>query len=642
MRRSIATVSMSGTLSEKLDAIASAKFDGVEIFENDLLFYSGAPRDVRRHAANLGLTIDLFQPFRDCEGVSDAQFARTLERAERKFDLMGELGAPLMLVCSNVSPEAIDDDARAAAQLAELAERAARRGLKIGYEALAWGTHVNTFDRAWKIVEQGAHPHLGLIVDSFHTLALPNDWSGLSKIPGDRIFFVQLADAPRLGVNTLTLSRHFRNLPGQGDLDVPAFLEAVLAAGYAGPISLEIFNDDLRAAPTRQTVEDGMRSLLFLEERIRRRAEAAQARGEARPIRRHVELFDPPPAPHFSGVSFVEFTVDQASEPALAAFLRQIGFRKVGQHRSKDVELYGQGDVRFVLNREPESFAHSYLLVHGPSVCALALETDDPHAAMARAESYGCMRYQGRLGPRELAIPAVRALDGSLVYFTETGQVWADADFELVEAPGSGESALLRVDHVAQSLPEGQLDAWILFYRAAMGLTPGESHVIADPYGLMRSKAVANEDRSLRLPLNISESRNTATSRSVSAFAGAGVSHIALTTRDIVAAADAAAAAGAPILPIPANYYDDIAARFDIDPHLLAAIRARNILYDRVGDGEFLHFYTAPFEDRFFFEVVERRGGYDLYGAANAPVRLAALAHWRAASESGAAMRAML
>ena len=274
MRRSIATVSLSGTLPEKLEAIAAAHFDGVEIFENDLLFFNGTPSDVRRFARSIGLTIDLFQPFRDFEGVSDEQLVRNLDRAERKFDVMEGLGAPLMLVCSNVGTDVSDDDDRSAAQLYQLAERAARRQIKVGYEALSWGTHVRTFDRAWRIVEKANHPHLGLIVDSFHTLALPDDWSGLSRLPGDRIFFVQLADAPRLGMNALTLSRHFRCFPGEGDLDVPGFMKSVLATGYTGTISLEIFNDDLRAAPPRQSANDGMRSLLFTEEQVRRSLEA--------------------------------------------------------------------------------------------------------------------------------------------------------------------------------------------------------------------------------------------------------------------------------------------------------------------------------------------------------------------------------
>ncbi len=631
MRKAIATVSVSGTLIEKIEAIAAARFDGVEIFENDLLFHAGPARDVRRYASDLGLTIDLFQPFRDFEGVSDAQLKRNLDRAERKFDLMGELGAPLMLVCSNVGTEVSDDDARMADQLHLLAERAGRRGLQIGYEALSWGTRVHTFDRAWRIVERANHPHLGLILDSFHTLALPDDWSSLSSLPGQRIFFVQLADAPRLGMSALTLSRHFRSLPGQGDLPVPAFLQAVLATGYTGTISLEIFNDDLRAAPPRQTAQDGLRSLQFLEEQVRRADEARAGEGAPR-RRRRVELFDPPLRPAVRGVRFIEFTVDQRCEPPLTGLLAQLGFARLARHRSKEVTLWGQGDVRVVVNREPDSFAASYFLLHGPSVCALALVTDDALAALGRAEAYGATRFGGRIGEGENAIPAIRSQDGSLIYLTddEIGAAF-ESDFVPEPAPAA-QGGLTRIDHVAQALPEGQLDAWVLFYRTVLGLDPEEPVVIPDPYGLVRSKAVSNPERTLRMPLNISESRNTATARSVASFAGAGVHHIAFATDDVFAAADALRARGAAVLPIPANYYDDIQARFDLDDETLARLRRANILYDRTEAGEFFQVYTAPFEDRFFFEIVQRVGDYDLYGAPNAPVRMAALAAYRGAN----------
>jgi 4-hydroxyphenylpyruvate dioxygenase len=153
MRKCIATVSVSGTLPDKLDAIAAARFDAIEVFENDLIHFPGTPADLRNMAGDLGLGIDLYQPFRDFEGVSDAQFRRNLDRAERKFDIMQALGAPMMLVCSNVSVAGETDDARAAAQLYELADRAARRNLRIGYEALAGGRHVKHYRDPWSIVE---------------------------------------------------------------------------------------------------------------------------------------------------------------------------------------------------------------------------------------------------------------------------------------------------------------------------------------------------------------------------------------------------------------------------------------------------------------------------------------------------------
>jgi 4-hydroxyphenylpyruvate dioxygenase len=167
----------------------------------------------------------------------------------------------------------------------------------------------------------------------------------------------------------------------------------------------------------------------------------------------------------------------------------------------------------------------------------------------------------------------------------------------------------------------------VLFYRTLLGLEPEGAVDLPDPYGLVHSKAMSNRERTVRFPLNISESRNTATARCVTNFAGAGVSHIAFSTSDIFTSAEAVEQAGGTILPIPSNYYEDIAARFQLPDRQLDRMRRLNILYDRTGTGEFFQFYTLPFEERFFFEVVQRTGSYDLYGASNAPVRLAALAH---------------
>src|SRR5437588_6997924 len=268
MQRSIATVSLGGTLIEKLSAIAAAGFDGVEIFENDLTFFDGTPAEARRMADDLGLDILLFQPFRDFEAAPDHRRQRNLDRAERKFDLMEQLAADLMLVCSNIAPDAINDDQLAAADLRTLAERAARRGLRIGYEALSWGRHVRTFGHAWRLVEAAKHPALGLVIDSFHTLALEDDDTPIATLPGDRVFFVQIADAPMMRLDLLSWSRHFRCFPGQGALPVRRFVRRAIDAGYVGPISLEIFNDEFRAAPPRPTAIDAMRSLLLLEEEL--------------------------------------------------------------------------------------------------------------------------------------------------------------------------------------------------------------------------------------------------------------------------------------------------------------------------------------------------------------------------------------
>src|SRR5437764_8838117 len=334
MRKCIATVSLSGTLSEKLDAIAGARFDAIEVFENDLIHFQGSPEDVRAMAADHGLGIDLYQPFRDLDAATDEQFQRNLDRAERKFDIMETLGAPMMLVCSNASPGAATDDARIAAQFHALADRAARRNLRIAFEALAWGRHVNRYRHAWSIVKAADHPHLGVALDTFHTLSLGDDPAGIAEIPGDKIFFLQLADAPRLAMDVLQWSRHYRCFPGQGQLDLAYFLEKVLISGYSGPLGLEIFNDVFREAPNRRTALDGMRSLLFLEEKTRARFTAA-APGESARVLGRVELFGPPAPPTIDGLAFIEFAVDDASAAALGDLLHALGFRRSGRHRSK-------------------------------------------------------------------------------------------------------------------------------------------------------------------------------------------------------------------------------------------------------------------------------------------------------------------
>ncbi len=171
MKMSIATISLSGDLVEKLEAAASAGFAGVEVFDNDLLSFSGTAADARRIAADLGLEIVSFQPFRDFEGMPPAKRERVFARAERKFDIMQELGCDLLVVCSNTAPDSVDDVVRAASDLRELGERASARGVRVGFKALAWARHIKTYQDAWEAVRGADHKAIGLILDSFHTFA---------------------------------------------------------------------------------------------------------------------------------------------------------------------------------------------------------------------------------------------------------------------------------------------------------------------------------------------------------------------------------------------------------------------------------------------------------------------------------------
>jgi 4-hydroxyphenylpyruvate dioxygenase len=637
MHRSIATVSISGTLRQKMEAVAAARFDGIELFENDFINYNGSASELRTMAADLGLSIDLYQPFRDFEGMPETQFRRSLERAERKFDLMQALEVPIMLVCSNTSPLALGSEERSAEQLYELAERAARRNIRIGYEALAWGRHVNLYRQAWSIVQHANHPHLGLILDSFHTLSLGDDPSGIAGIPGEKIFFLQMADAPRMGMDVLQWARHHRCFPGQGQFDVEHFLEQVLLAGYCGPLSLEIFNDIFRAAPTRRTATDAMRSLLFLEsavrDRLSHRAYEQAGDAKARQTLECTELFKPPAAPDLGGISFLEFTVDAVSAKQLGALLDKLGFVCAGNHRSKKVMLYQQGTINLILNSQPDSFAQSRLATHGPSVCAIGVQTADPVRAVNRATALCSARFDSVIGPGEQRIPAIRVPGGMVMHFIPAPSgtpAYYEADFIPDEGnSGASGAGLKEIDHIALGLGADELDTWALFCRSVLGLEVGDSLELADPFGLIRSCGVANADRNVRFVLNVSQSPNTRTAHTVANAGGASVHHIALSSDDIFATVSSMRAKGVPFVAISANYYDDLLSRYKLDPRQLDRMRQLGILFDRAPNGDYFHIYTESFADRFFFEIVQRVDAYDAYGELNAPARMASQAQRR-------------
>ena len=633
MHRTIATVSMSGTLRQKLEAIAAAGFDGIELFENDFINFNGSAAELRAMCADLGLSIDLYQPLRDIEGLPDALFRRALERAERKFDVMQELGAPMVLVCSNTSAQALAGVELAAEQLRELAERASRRQLRIGYEALAWGRHVKLYGQAWAIVERASHPNLGLILDSFHTLSLNDDPAGIARIPGDKIFFLQMADAPRLGMDVLQWARHFRCFPGQGQFDVDNFLEQVLLSGYSGPLSLEIFNDVLRAAPVRRTATDAMRSLLFLESQVRARLERSPPSADDGLQRRQaldrIELFNPPAVPLLSGMALLEFAVDAGTATALSMLLEQMGFHRAGTHRSRPgVTLYRQGNINLLLNAQADTFASARFATHGPSVCAIGLVSADPLRAVERATALQSAPFDGAFEANAQPVPAIRAPGGMALHFLPANagaEAFCGADFVPDDAPLVPDAGLKAIDHVALGLASDELDTWVLFCRSVLGLDASDSLELADPFGLIRSCGLANPARNVRFVLNISSSQKTRTAQVIAA-GGSSVHHIALSCTDIFATVARMRANGVAFVPISPNYYADLLARYAIDSELIERMRGLGVLFDRSADGDYFHIYTDSFAERFFFEFVQRADGYDAYGALNAPARMASQA----------------
>jgi len=624
LRWSIATVTMGGTLEAKLAAAARAGFRSVEIFENDLTFFSGKPRDVRTRAQDLGLDIVALQPMRDFEGMPEPMRARNFERAQRKLDLMEELGADLLCICSNVHEDALGEVERAAHDLAELADMAALRGYRIGYEAMAWGRHVKDWMQAWDIVRTADRPNLGLVLDSYHICVRNNPIAPLADLPADKIALVQIADAPAILMDPMSLSRHHRCFPGQGDYPLDDFIEATIKSGYRGPLSLEVFNDQFRGAPASAIALDGMRSLQAAGERL----DARLTKAGSAPTQISTPL---PKAPVISGIEFIEFVTSTAESPRLVTLLEGLGFARVARHRSKDVDLYRQNDLNIVLNREQEGFAHSFYLVHGTSVSAMALRFDDPKRALERANALGAPTYHGRVGPGEAVIPAVAGVENSLIYYMSerpkgggTPSNW-DRDFVFVEERAP-KGPLATIDHMSNVVRRSEFLSWVTFYKSVLGFVDEPQVELADPYGAFYSRVIGSPDKSVRIPINIGDGGATAAARFLETFGGGGVQQIAFSTSDLFSFVESARAAGVEFLSIPDNYYEDLGARYDLAPELIECMRALGVLYDRAKGGEFFHIYTKMFDERFFFEVVERRN-YDLFGAANTPVRLAAQAN---------------
>ncbi len=616
MKTSIATVSISGDLREKLEAIAVAGFDGVEIFENDFLAFDRSAREVRAMADDLGLAITLFQPFRDFEGLPEPQRSRAFDRAERKFDLMEALGAPLMLVCSSLSPLALGGIDRAAADFHELGERAAKRSLKVGYEALAWGRHINDHRDAWEVVRRADHPNVGIILDSFHSLSRRTPSDTIRSIPGDKIFIVQVADAPAMDMDLLYWSRHFRNMPGQGDLPVVDFVRAIAATGYSGPLSLEIFNDQFRAGSPRTVAVDGHRSLIHLMDQVRTIEPAV--------VPDLVAL--PPPVP-VQSVSFVEFAAGENDAGGLTSLLGKLGFALAGTHRSKTVARYNQGDINIVVNTEREGLAHAAYLTHGTSAYAMGLLVDNARATFERARALDAQPFEQKIGPGELSIPAVRGVGGGVIYFLDShsdlGKVW-DVEFNPAAQEGHAGAGLTHIDHIAQTMNYEEMLTWILFYRSIFVVNKGAMVDVIDPSGLVRSQVIDNEDGSLRLTLNGAESHRTLAGRFIAETFGSSIQHIAFASADIFKTAATLRINGLKPLQISPNYYDDLDARLGLDPDLLEKLRSHNLLYDRDDKGEYFQLYSPNFGDGFFFEIVQRNGFYSGYGAVNAPFRIAA------------------
>ncbi|MCA8907939.1 MAG: sugar phosphate isomerase/epimerase and 4-hydroxyphenylpyruvate domain-containing protein [Rhodospirillaceae bacterium] len=619
MQTSIATVSIAGELNDKLNAIASSGFDGIEIFEQDFVAQSGPPSEIGQMVRDHGLRIDLFQPVRDFEGLPEPLRSKAFDRIERRFDIMEELGTHLLLVSSSAHPDSLGGIDRIAADFAELGERAAARHMRVGFEARAWGRFVSDYRDAWEVVRRADHPAIGIILDSFHTLAKRVDPSGIRAIPADRIFHVQLSDALRIEMDLEYMSRHFRCLPGEGDLPLLDFMSAVSATGYDGPYSLELLNGQSRGGIARTAAQDGRRSLLYLADQVRRIEPSSPITAQTMPAKSRLR-----------GVEFVEFTANDREAAALGHMLAALGFAPTARHIAKSLTLWRQGNINIVVNTEQEGFAHSAYVMHGTSVCDIGLLVENASATAERAKKLGANLFAQRLGARELAIPAVRGVGGSVLHFldqeTELADVWEREFVPLGTEDAIRPVGLNRVDHVAQVMSQEEMVSWTLFYTSIFNVEKSPEFDVVDPGGIVHSRALQCDDGSVRFTLNGVNTDRSFAGRFMADSYGSSVQHIAFAVHNIFETAGRLADNGFESLPISENYYADIAARFDLAPETVESLKSHNILYDEDGNGgAYFQIYSKPYGDGFFFEIVQRQNGYSGYGAQNAAYRTAAL-----------------
>ncbi|MCA8864352.1 MULTISPECIES: sugar phosphate isomerase/epimerase and 4-hydroxyphenylpyruvate domain-containing protein [unclassified Halomonas] len=587
MRHSIATLSLSGTLPEKLQAIAAAGFDGFELFENDLLGFPGRPAEIRQMAEDLGLTIEIFQPFRDFEGVSPEQLERNLVRVEHKFDLMEQLGVELMLVCSNAQPGVSGDPAVVSEQLHCLAERAASRGLRVGFEALSWGSAIDRFSQAWAAIKDADHPNLGLILDSYHSLALDDDITPIAKLPGEKIFFLQLSDAPRESTRPPWYSRARRSFPGLGEYDITGFVAAVLKAGYSGPLSLEMFNDEFRAAPSGPTARAARQSLLWLEERLQADAQVPNKTG--RP------LFQPPEPPSLSGFARLELAVPPVHLKAVETLFGILGLAEASLHRQAPITRFAGKGFYVYLHETHDAEA--------VTVQVLGLDCASPQHLLMRLEDFGqATRGDDAGGGYLLTTPA-----GIVLRFgPETS---TEGRFESAPRPMSSDC---RLSGAAFALPRSLLESESGIWRHLLGLPTASSCVRHEPRGVVNRRCWHAAAGEVEIALETSTHADTSTGRALIPSADLAEQGTCVALRlevdDVVATSQRLRAAGVATEQTSANYYHDLAAHQALPEWERSLFEEHGLRYERCGDRHYTFLRLAiPGNDHLMLEIGEYR-----------------------------------
>jgi 4-hydroxyphenylpyruvate dioxygenase len=321
------------------------------------------------------------------------------------------------------------------------------------------------------------------------------------------------------------------------------------------------------------------------------------------------------------GFEFVEYTAPDAA--ALGRLFEQLGFTAVARHRSKNVTLYRQGDVNFVVNAEPESFAQAFARLHGPSVCAIAFRVRDAARAYQRALSLGARPVAGKVGPMELNIPAIEGIGGSLLYLVDRYGDHTIYDVDFVPVAGSGArplgAGLVGIDHLTHNVHQGRMVEWARYYERLFNFREIRYFDIEGKLTGLRSKAMTSPCGKIRIPINESADDKSQIEEYLAAYHGEGIQHIALATRDIYRTVEILRAAGIRFQDVPDTYYEQVPTRLPGHGEDLARLARNRILIDgapAAGGGLLLQIFTDTMIGPIFFEIIERKGN-DGFGEGN-------------------------
>ncbi|HEX7045196.1 MAG TPA: 4-hydroxyphenylpyruvate dioxygenase [Burkholderiales bacterium] len=315
------------------------------------------------------------------------------------------------------------------------------------------------------------------------------------------------------------------------------------------------------------------------------------------------------------GFEFVEYT---APDPkALGALFQQMGFAAVAKHRHKDVTLYRQGSVNFIVNAEPGSFAQSFARIHGPSVCAIAFRVRDAAAAYRRAIELGAWGVEPHPGPMELAIPAIKGIGDSLIYLVDRypgnrGDLSIyEVDFEPL--PGAEKNprgaGITYIDHLTHNVHRGRMKEWAEFYERLFNFREIRYFDIEGKLTGLRSKAMTSPCGKIRIPINESADDRSQIQEYLDAYRGEGIQHIALGTDDIYETVDRLKALGTEFLDTPDTYYELLDGRLPGHGEDTARLQRNRILLDGTpGGGLLLQIFTKTVIGPIFFELIQRKG----------------------------------